>query len=125
VVEILTHLCCFSIVIRLHIDLLIDPNLSYIDSLMPKISIPQKNLHLDIEKNSNLMNSLLAAGLPVASSCHGEGICSMCKVKITGLVNPAENFELETLKRNKCEPNERLSCQITVTSDLIVSAKYW
>ena len=92
---------------------------------MPKVSIPQKNLNLDIEINSNLMNSLLAAGLPVASSCHGDGICSMCKVKITGHVNAPESYEIETLKRNKCESGERLCCQIIVTENLIVTTKYW
>ena len=92
---------------------------------MPKVSLPQKSLILSIESNSNLMNALLAEGLPVASSCHGEGICSMCKVKIQGLVNPPEKYEIETLKRNRCEADERLSCQIEVTSDLTVTAKYW
>ena len=96
---------------------------------MPKVSLPQKSLILSIESNSNLMNALLAAGVPVASSCHGEGICSMCKVKIQGTVNPAvnppEKYEVETLKRNRCEADERLSCQIEVTNDLTVTAKYW
>ena len=92
---------------------------------MPKISIPQKNLSFNVENNSNLMNSLLDAGLPVASSCHGEGICSMCKVKIKGAANKPENFELETLARNKCQADERLSCQVLVTEDLTVTAKYW
>ena len=100
---------------------------------MPKVSIPQKNLIFNVPHGANLMNSLLASGLPVASSCHGEGICSMCKVKVTGLaqplvspvVKPAESFEIETLKRNKCASDERLSCQISVTVDLIVITKYW
>lgn len=92
---------------------------------MPKLTLPQKNLSFDVEYNTNLMNSLLAAGLPVASSCHGDGICSMCKVQIKGHVTEPENFEIETLKRNKCEPDERLSCQILITSDLIVTTNYW
>ena len=92
---------------------------------MPKVSLPQKNLILTIESNSNLMNALLAEGLPVASSCHGEGICSMCKIKIQGIVIPPEKYEVETLKRNRCEADERLSCQIEVTNDLSVTAKYW
>lgn len=92
---------------------------------MPKVSLPQKNLIFTVESNSNLMSSLLEMGIPVASSCHGEGICSMCKVKIIGLVNAPEKFETESLSRNKCEPDERLSCQILITDDLSVTAKYW
>lgn len=71
------------------------------------------------------MNVLLEAGLPVASSCHGDGVCSMCKMKIEGAVNPPEPYEVESLKRNKCEPDERLSCQIVISDDLIVTTKYW
>lgn len=92
---------------------------------MPKIIIPQKKLSFEVESSSNLMNALLQNGVPVASSCNGDGICSKCKVKITGLINQTEALELETLKRNKCEPDERLSCQVLVTSDLTVTAKYW
>jgi 2Fe-2S ferredoxin len=92
---------------------------------MPKINIPQKKITLEVTSGSNLMNALLDAGVPVASSCHGEGVCSMCRVKIEGLVNVAEKFELETLKRNKCAVDERLSCQILVSSDVSVTTKYW
>lgn len=71
------------------------------------------------------MSALIEAGLPVASSCHGDGICSMCRVRLIGSVNPPADFELNTLKRNKCEPDERLSCQIEVLGDLEVQTKYW
>lgn len=93
---------------------------------MPKLNIPQKNLILDVAMNANLMNSLLEAGIPVASSCHGEGVCSMCRVKIDeGTTGLPENFEIDCLKRNKAEPNERLSCQISVTDNLTIRTKYW
>ncbi len=80
---------------------------------------------LDVESGSNLMSALLEAGLPVASSCHGDGICSMCRVRLSGHINPPADFEINSLKRNKCEPNERLSCQVLVTSDLEVQTRYW
>lgn len=92
---------------------------------MPKINIPQRQLTLEVKAGSNLMNSLLEAGLPVASSCHGDGVCSMCRVKVEGEVAAPANYEIEALKRNKCEPNERLSCQINVSSDISVATKYW
>ena len=92
---------------------------------MPKISIPQRQMTIDVESGVSLMNALLEAGFPVASSCHGDGICSMCRVKIEGETNPPADYEKASLQRNKCEPNERLSCQINVNSDLIVKTKYW
>lgn len=92
---------------------------------MPKITIPQKNRIIEVELNSNLMNALIDAGLPVASSCGGDSVCSKCKVKVVGAVNPADLVERDCLKRNKCDDDERLSCQIKVTSDLSVTTRYW
>ena len=80
---------------------------------------------IDVESGANLMNALLKAGLPVASSCHGDGVCTMCRVKLEGFANSPEDFEVQALKRNKCAEDERLSCQISVTSDLTVATKYW
>ena len=92
---------------------------------MPKVIVPQKNMSLEVEVGSNLMNALLAAGLPVASSCHGDGVCSMCRVRVSGALPAPVTHELDSLHRNKCEPDERLSCQVVVNSDLTVRTKYW
>ena len=92
---------------------------------MAQIFIPQKQMTIELHSETNLMDALLKAGLPVASSCHGDGICSMCKVTIQGVVTEAQKLELETLKRNKCDPKERLSCQVLVTQDITVTTKYW
>jgi 2Fe-2S ferredoxin len=92
---------------------------------MPKISVPQKQMTIDVEAGANLMNALLEAGLPVASSCHGDGICSMCRMKIEGGVAAPSEFEVQTLTRNKCLSGERLSCQVSVESDIAVTTKYW
>lgn len=92
---------------------------------MPKVIIPQKNLTLDVKVGSNLMQVLLQAGLPVASSCDGDGICSMCRMQVQGEVNPPEPYEVDSLKRNKCEDGDRLSCQINITHDIHVRTKYW
>ena len=92
---------------------------------MPKINIPQRQMTIDVEPGTNLMSALIQAGLPVASSCHGDGVCSMCRVKIKGAVNPPPAYELASLKRNKCADDERLSCQIEVNNDLEVLTRYW
>jgi ferredoxin, 2Fe-2S len=92
---------------------------------MPKISLPQKNLVLDAPVGANLMTFLQSQNIPVASSCLGEGICSMCKMKIHGELTPPEKFEIETLRRNKGNSDERLSCQISIQNDLVVETKYW
>jgi ferredoxin, 2Fe-2S len=92
---------------------------------MPKLSVPQKNITLDVNENSNLMNELLLAGVPVASSCEGDGICSMCRVLIEGKINDITPLEAKTLERNKCESGFRLSCQVHIKGDVQVRTKYW
>lgn len=79
----------------------------------------------DVEPETNLMNALIGVGLPVASSCHGDGVCSMCRMKITGKTRPPEEFEINCLKRNKAAEGERLSCQVSVIEDITVETKYW
>ena len=92
---------------------------------MPKIHIPQKNLILEVTSGAPLMESLLANGMPVASSCLGDGICAKCRVHVVGKVTAATPLENETLKRNAADANERLSCQIKVFDDIKVTTSYW
>ncbi len=80
---------------------------------------------IDVEPGSNLMNVLLNAGLPVASSCHGDGVCSMCRVQIEGEANEPAEYEIASMKRNSCDSDERLSCQVIVNSDLKIYTRYW
>lgn len=74
------------------------------------------------------MKSLLDAGLPVASSCDGDGVCAKCKIII---IEGAENLsgENETeafLKESNNIPNGlRISCQTEVFGDITVDASYW
>ena len=96
---------------------------------MPKIYVQQKNLTLDVDYGANLMKSLVAAQVPVASSCLGDGICGKCRMtvlgQISGEIPPASDLEKETLLRNKAELTERLSCQLQVNGDLTVTTNYW
>lgn len=82
----------------------------------------------EVETGENLMFELLRKDIPVASSCHGDGICSKCRIKI---VNGAENLSLETehekfLKNKNNIPQDwRISCQTQVNGDLTIDTNYW
>ncbi len=91
---------------------------------MPSIQIPQKNKILYAKSGKNLMDALLEAGLPVASSCHGQGICSKCVVTVSPIGAHTE-LELKNLEKNKLDFSKRLCCQIFVTADLTVKTTYW
>lgn len=95
---------------------------------MYKISIPQKNLILSCDdktvKNKNLMDFLIESGLPVASSCHGEGICSKCAVEVTPAPQLTD-LQSKTLSQNKLDLKKRLCCQIFIEEDISVTTTYW
>ncbi len=92
---------------------------------MPKISLPQKNITLEVALHVNLMEVLRKNNIPVASSCLGEGICGKCRMIIQGALALPLELEMQTLNRNKISMDERLACQITVTSNLALSTTYW
>jgi 2Fe-2S ferredoxin len=81
-----------------------------------------------VDPNSNLMKSLLQQGVPVASSCGGEGICGKCRLLV---IEGAEHLsEKNDVEKFLCEsmslkPQERVSCQTQVLGDVKVDAGYW
>ena len=91
---------------------------------MPTLSIPQKNLEIPVADGKNLMDALIEAGLPVASSCHGEGICSKCAVLMTPQ-GTRTAIEIQTAQRNKVPEIMRLCCQVFIDKDLTVATTYW
>lgn len=78
-----------------------------------------------------LMAQCLAAGLPVASACSGQGACGKCLVTILrgaqGLL-PAQPHEAAVLVRNGALANQRLGCQCLTPDtevDLLLTTGYW
>ncbi len=49
---------------------------------MPWVHFVKKIQAFEVDEGANLMQALLDKGLPVASSCGGDGICAKCKVEI-------------------------------------------
>ncbi|MEQ1876284.1 MAG: 2Fe-2S iron-sulfur cluster-binding protein [Bdellovibrionia bacterium] len=95
---------------------------------MPKISFAKSRAPIDVTAGSNLMRSLLANGIPVASSCDGDGVCTKCRIRIvTGGENLSKETEFESDLKDIHEiPNdERVSCQATVQGDVTVDTTYW
>ncbi|MBL7545252.1 MAG: (2Fe-2S)-binding protein [Bdellovibrionaceae bacterium] len=80
------------------------------------------------DQEKSLMELLLDAKIPVASSCKGDGICGKCRIQI--LSNP-ENLSVEsaletkTKMRNKVSASERLCCQTYVRGDIKIDTSYW
>lgn len=95
---------------------------------MPTITISKLNKTIEVELGANLMLSLLNAGLPVASSCAGDGICGKCKLSIiTGNNQLSIETEDEIFLKNKLsiQKDLRISCQTKVLGNIEVNASYW
>ncbi|MDG0817154.1 (2Fe-2S)-binding protein [Bdellovibrio sp. PAP01] len=74
------------------------------------------------------MQALLDAGLPVASSCSGDGVCAKCKIQvIEGMRNISpENATESFLRESKGLPgDQRISCQVQVLGDITIDTTYW
>lgn len=83
---------------------------------------------IEIESGANLLQSLLQAGVPVASSCFGDGVCAKCRLQVVSgaehLSKPNE-LELFLKEKNRIPAVERIACQTTVHGDITVDANYW
>ncbi len=95
---------------------------------MPKIMFIKNKPDIEVPMGANLMQSLLGAGLPVASSCNGDGVCSKCRIKIIdGQKNLSEinDTELILKEQNSLGKELRISCQVEIFGDVTVDASYW
>jgi ferredoxin, 2Fe-2S len=95
---------------------------------MPLIRFVKNIPALEVPDGAILMESLLLAGLPVASSCHGDGVCAKCRIQIlAGLENLSKPETIEQIlrERNRLAKDIRISCQTRVHGDITVDASYW
>ena len=96
---------------------------------MPKIKFAKTHNPIEANTTDSLLSQMREAGIPVASSCGGMGICGKCRVKV---IMGAQNIsamtdeERECLKNNNGNPDgERLSCQSELSGDVLVDTDYW
>lgn len=95
---------------------------------MPKIKFSKDQNVIEVPQGSNLRQSLLDAGKPVASSCGGEGVCGKCWVKVMegdNILAPPNEIEQFLKTQNNLGPIYRISCQVIVTGDIAIDAPYW
>lgn len=95
---------------------------------MAKISFIKNKISFEVPLGTNLMRALLQQGLPVASSCDGDGVCSKCRIKIIeGAANlsPEQDVEMILKEQNNVGRDYRISCQAEVQGDITVDTNYW
>lgn len=96
---------------------------------MPWIHFAKKHRpSIEVPVGANLMKSLLDAQIPVASSCHGDGVCAKCRLNVEkGVENLSAENEVEMFLKEKFQmkPLQRISCQTSVLGDVEIHATYW
>lgn len=95
---------------------------------MPTIHFRKGRPAITVAEGENLMQALLKAGVPVASSCRGDGVCAKCRIEIVdGKQNLTPETEAEAFlrQRHSIPKTERLSCQAEVRGDVTIDAPYW
>ena len=89
---------------------------------MPEIIIANlKSKSIDCTgKRENLLNILLSE-TDWMHACGAKGRCTTCRAKIiSGMENLSERTapEIQYMKLNKLQPDERLTCQVEVNGDI-------
>ncbi len=97
---------------------------------MAKVSFKKSNKFKSFEVVAGmpLMAALLSQGIPVASSCLGDGVCSKCRIRIVGgqeNLSSESALEKELRAKNKITESFRISCQTKILGDITVDTDYW
>ncbi len=95
---------------------------------MPKITFAKSGKVIEVPHGANLFQILNEMGIPVASSCGGEGVCIKCMVKvIEGRENlsPEGDLEIDMKEIHDAPSGQRMSCQTEVHGDITIDTDYW
>jgi len=91
-----------------------------------KVRFLPSNHVIEVEPNVTLFEAAQRAGLPVGSSCGAAGTCGRCGLRIVdGSLSPPTPHEIKVVQDNRVSDSLRLSCMVSVTSDITVTADYW
>lgn len=76
-----------------------------------------------------LSQAIVGAGLPLASSCGGEGVCARCMVQILSggeALSPPTDLETRLLARQEVDSEEiRMACLTSVNGSVSLTTSYW
>ena len=95
---------------------------------MPKIFFAKTGKFIEVLPGANLMQSLLAHNIPVASSCHGDAVCGKCRIDVLGGIDQLSkpnSDELRLREQYKLSSAQRIGCQTSVLGDIRVDTPYW
>jgi adenylate cyclase len=83
---------------------------------------------VEVPRGTRLLEAVRRAGMPLARSCRGGGLCGRCGLRVLagGEALPAPSPAEERAKaRNRIPSELRLACQLELGGPLEVTASYW
>jgi len=78
--------------------------------------------------DTNLMDAVLQAGLPLGQSCDGVALCGFCRVRILDGIEHLTAFgseEKKILAALHAGPDERLACCARALGEVKLTTDYW
>ena len=89
---------------------------------MPKIVFRDKNVTLDVERGTSVLDAL-DHGLSMYHTCGGNASCSTCRIRVlkgVKFLSAIEDAESQVLDSFDLKPPHRLGCQAQVMGDVEV-----
>jgi ferredoxin len=76
---------------------------------------------INVEAGKSLYEAAEDAGVQIDSACGGQGICGMCKVRVTAGSAEVTEAEDNHLSSDDIKAGLRLACQFRIGSDVTCS----
>jgi adenylate cyclase len=76
---------------------------------------------------ATLLDAARLVGLPLASSCDGQGSCGWCRLRAvpSHVLSAPDDDEQRVLARIGARREERLACRAQALGDVSLTASYW
>ena len=76
-----------------------------------RIKVLSGEKELSIESHQNLMEMLLENNIGVSNTCHGNGTCGKCKIKVVSGYLPVTEMDRRILSEQELQQGIRLACK--------------
>ena len=96
--------------------------------LVHRIDGETRSLEIQVLGGTSLLSAASEAGLPVAQACGRHSLCGRCGMRVLDgaeALSPETDGERKAKRRNRVDPEERLSCCCEVHGDARVTTSYW
>jgi ferredoxin len=99
-----------------------------VTAAVPRVHFVPSGKWFDVVPNGSLLRAALRAGLPVARSCRGVGVCAACRVRVVAghdQLAPMGELERALAAREPLRENERYACLARVRGEVTITTTYW